>query len=438
MAPPAAPGPHDPGSPPGDEPVEVDPEDIQEGLPAGRAPGGRGFPRWAKVALALALAAAAALGVYAYRSHQDQRIVELSLARARQLVRADTWLGAQRAADLLGVRAARLDPQRAGSLRALALALLAADFRESPAAAEANALLVEPMRASRVPAEAQLAVAWLALRDGKAGTALEYANRAGPGGLADVISARVALVAGNGAAAAESLERALAADPELPAALALRGDLLRRSGRAADARVAYAAALDASAKALAAGRSGGDAAGDGPHARATFGLAKLALSRELPPEEALAPLRRLAGDAAGSPQVERARAALYLSALQARAGDRAGAAATLEATGLDAGNRAWLQRASGQLEVERDRYRVPDGTPAALVSASDDDPYVPPPPPPPPRVEAPQQQVLHGFKVHDAPRKAPQRGHGAAAKHVKKSAPHAKAKKKAAPRTTRP
>jgi len=399
---PAAPGSEDPGFPPGDEPVEVGSEDIVDGSPAaGRKRGRSGAPRWLVLSLGAVVVAVGALGVYAYRAHQERRIVAVSIARARQLVRADTWLGSQRAADLLGVRAAHLDPREAGALRALALALLAIDFREASAATEANALLVEPMRASRVTPEAQLAVAALALREGKAGTALEYANRAGQGGLADVLAARVALLAGSGAAAAESLDRALTGDPELPAALALRGDLLRRSGRAADARAAYVAAIGASSRALAAGLPGTDAAAPGPHARATFGLAKLALSRDIAPEEANAPLRRLAGDTGGSPQVERARAALYLSALQARAGDRAGAAATLEATGLDADLRAWLQRAAGQLEVERGRYRVPDGTPGTLVSASDDDPWIPPPPPPT-RVEPPPKQVLHGFKVHAA------------------------------------
>lgn len=423
MAPPAA----GPGSP--DEPVEIDPEDVvvEPSGSDGPPPARRRSARWLKPTLAAAAIALAAAGVFAWRQHQARRIVEVSTARARQLVRADTWLGEQRAADLLGVRAARLDPTQAGALRALALALLAVDFREAPAAAEASALLVEPTRADRVPPEAQLAVAALALRDGKAGTALEYANRAGATGLGEVLAARIALLAGSTAAAGESLDRALAAEPDLPAALALKGDLLRRSGRPDEARAAYAAALEGSARALAAGLAGAEAAA-APHARATLGLGKLALSRALAPEEAMGPLRRLAGDAAGTPQVERARAALYLAALQARAGDRAGAAATVDAVGLDPGNRAWLQRAAGQLEVERGPYRVPDGTPGALVSASDDDPYVPPPPPPP-KVEAEPKQVLHGFQVHDAPRKKPvQRGHA-------KPAKAGKAKKKRPART---
>ena len=403
--------PDDPGHS-GEAPEEVDPADILDST-AGQPPTSADSPhgrwrRWLKLAVAVAALALLVAGVYAYRSHQHRRIVELSISRARSLIRADTWLGYQRAAELLGVRAAQLDPVRARGLRALALALLASDYRDASAAAEADGTLKEPLRAAAVPVEAELAVAALALREGKAGTALDYAGRGGGRGLADVLAARVALLAGNTVAAGSALDRALAADPELPAALALRGDLLRRGGHPAEARGAYAAALDASAHALAAGLPGAvaDAA---PHPRATFGLAKLALDRDLASEEALGPLRRLAADGAGTPPVERARAALYLAALQARAGDRTGAAAALDAAGLEPHLRGWLQQAAGQLEVERGRYRVPDRTPSGLVSASDDDPYVPPPPPPP-RVEPPAKRAPYGFKVHPPAKKRPPHG----------------------------
>jgi len=55
MTPPGAPGSDDPGSPPGDELVEVGPEDFDEAPPAGREPGRRGLLRWAKVALGASL-----------------------------------------------------------------------------------------------------------------------------------------------------------------------------------------------------------------------------------------------------------------------------------------------------------------------------------------------------------------------------------------------
>lgn len=341
---------------------------------------------------------AAGLG---YRRHQERRIVAISVARAKQLVRSDTWLGYHEAAALLGVRAARIDPLDAGALRAFALAMRSLDYRDRPATAEANEALVEPMRAASMPAHAQIAMAALSLTEGRAGTALEYATRAGDDALPQFLYARVALVAGNAALATEATDRALAADPEMPAALALRGDLLRRAGRAAEAREAYAAALASSSRALGSGLAGSSARSDAtaPHARATFGLAKLALSREAPADVAAGALERLVGDRSGTPQVERARAAMFLAALQGRAGDRVGATATLDKAGVDGALRAWLEKAAGQLEVERAGYRVPDATPAVLLSASDDDPYVPPPPPP--RIEAaPPKTVLHGFKVH--------------------------------------
>lgn len=360
----------------------------------------RPFPAWLKVAAGLSAALLALTIVYAYRSYQERRIVTLSLERARFLVLSDTWLGYQEAATLLGAGAVRADPIEAGAYRALALAFLAADYRDTDAATLATAALVEPMRAKRVPVAAQLATAVLALANGQAGTAMDYASRPTDGGaLAQVIMARVALLASNPPVATESIERALSINPEMPAALALRGDFLRRQGSAEEARKAYQAALAASSRALASGLA--SASGDsGPlHARSVFGMAKLALSREILPADALAPLARLASDRAGSPQLERVRAALYQSALQARLGDRPGAAVTLDSTGLTGDLRGWLERATGQLEVERGRYRVPDGTPPNLVSASDDDPYIPPPPPP--KVEPPAApRTPRGMTVH--------------------------------------
>lgn len=369
------------------------------------------------------MALAAALGLallLAYRQYQERRIVATSAARAQQLIRSDTWLGYHEAAALLAVRAAKIDPLEAGALRAFALAMLSLDYRDKAAIADANAALVEPGRAPRMSPHAQLAVAALALGEDRAGTALDYASRAGDGALPQVLHARVALLAGNASAASEAVERALAADPDLPAALALKGDLLHRAGHPTDAYKAYTAALAASSGALSAGLAGSSArvGASAPHARATYGLAKLALSREIPADSAVGPLTRLLDDRAGTPQVERARSALYLSALQARAGDRSGAGAILDKAGLDGDLRAWLEKAAGQVEVERGRYRVPDGTPGTLVSASDDDPYIPPPPLPQVKPTAPRP-VIHGFKVHPTAKKA-KAGQGARAKKAAK------------------
>ncbi|HTP29866.1 MAG TPA: hypothetical protein VMK12_29935 [Anaeromyxobacteraceae bacterium] len=348
----------------------------------------------------LLVTAAAVVGAFAHLRWKERRIVAISIERAQALVRSDTWLGYTEAAALLGIKAAKSDPVEAGALRAFALSMLWADYRDRAAASRANDALVEPLRAKNVPADAQLAVAAISLGHARAGDALAYASRAGETGLAKVLAARVALMAGNSTLAAEAVDQALAIEPDLPPALALQGDLLRRGGHAEKARQAYLHALSSSERELEVGFSGSStrARASAPNPRATFGLAKLALSRALPPDQATAPLGKLLDDRTGSPQVERARAALFLSALQARAGDRQGASESIDKAGLDAALRGWLEKASSQLEVERGSYRVPDGTPDVLVSASDDDPYVPPPPPPPKAEESPRH-VIYGFRI---------------------------------------
>ncbi|HET9597555.1 MAG TPA: hypothetical protein VFP65_18340 [Anaeromyxobacteraceae bacterium] len=395
----------------------------------------RRLPRWAPWTAAALAAVLAVAAVAAWRRHQERRIVAASVARARELVRSDTWLGAHEAAALLGLKAARVDAAEAAPLRAFALAMLSLDWRDRGAAAEATALADVAQRAAEVPPAANLATAALALAERRAGTAIEYATRAGDGAWPQVLAARVAMQAGSPPAALEAADRAVAADPEQPAALAVRGDLLRRSGREAEAKDAYARALASSSAALAAGYAGSPLppGASAPHARATFGLAKLALSRRgASAEDAVPPLERLLGDVGGTPQVERARAALYLAALRGRGGDRAGAAAAVEAAGLGSELRAWLERATGQLEVERGPYRVPDRTPAALESAADDDPWVAPPPPPPAATAAPAKQVLHGFKVHGPTAKQKTSAH-AAKKTGSKDRSRKKASKRDAP-----
>jgi hypothetical protein len=209
---------------------------------------------------------------------------------------------------------------------------------------------------------------------GQAGSAAVSAARPGTGAVGRVLQGRVALLAGNPAGAAEFAAEAVAADPGLPAALALQGDGLRRTGKPEAARQAYLAALQASPG----------------HPRAAYGAAKLALSGKARPEDAYPALEQILADRAGTPGNERGRAALHLAALQGRAGDRAGAQRTLDASGAAGADRAWLEKAVAEEELSRAGYRVVDGAPAGLRSASDDDPYVPAPPPPPP---APPKKV---------------------------------------------
>ena len=95
-------------------------------------------------------------------------------------------------------------------------------------------------------------------------------------------------------------------------------------------------------------------------------------------------MERILADREGTPSNERARAALHLAALQGRAGDRAGAQRTLDASGTSGADRTWLEKGVGEEELSRTGYRVVDRAPPGVQSASDDDPYVAPPPPPPP------------------------------------------------------
>jgi tetratricopeptide (TPR) repeat protein len=218
-----------------------------------------------------------------------------------------------------------------------------------------------------------------------------------------MLQGRIAFAAGNLAAGADPVAAAAAADPRLAAAQALQGDLARRLRQdPAAARAAYQAALATSRL----------------HPRATYGLGKLALSGKIPIGEAREPLQRLLADAPATPAPERARAALYLAALDLRAGDRAAARADLDAV-KDPGSRAWADLAAATLAVERGTYHAVTGAPPAYQSAADDDPpdLAPAPPAPPP---APAPLLA-------APKPAPSK------KAVKKSAVTAPGKKATPP-----
>jgi tetratricopeptide (TPR) repeat protein len=347
-----------------------------------------------------------------YRAHHRREVLGKGVSRARELMRSDTWSGYRSASQVLEPLVA-IDAMEAGSLRAQALAMLAADYRDEAAAAEAERLLDLPERASEIPPAASLARAALAMGRHEAGSAATSAARAGTGAAGRVIQGRVALFAGNPTGAAEFAAEAVAADAGLPAALALQGDALRRTGKPEGARQAYLAALRASPT----------------HPRAAYGMAKLALSGRARAEEAYPALERILADREGTPGNERARAALHLAALQGRAGDRAAAQRTLDASGTGGADRAWLERAVAEEELSRTGFRVVAGAPPALASASDDDPYVPlppPPPPEPPRVEkkaAPAKKAAAKPKSTGKPKAAKGAPAKAPAKKSTKSAP---------------
>ena len=259
-------------------------EDLAYEAPAELAdeptPGGRP-PR--SIALKLAAVALVALviggSLLAYRAHHRRKVVEAALTQADALLRLDTAAGYRQAATLLEP-IAQLDPMQGASVRAFALAMLFADYRQADVEAEAENLLVAPMRAENVPAYAQLAAAALALGRKEVGTATTAVARAGSGPWPQAVQARVALLAGNLGAALEAAAPA-AAEGSFAPGLALHGDTLRRLRRdQGAARAAYEAALAASPA----------------NARATFGLAKLALAGDAPAEEAITALRRLVDD----------------------------------------------------------------------------------------------------------------------------------------------
>lgn len=349
------------------------------------------------VALA-GVAIVALAGALLYRAHHRREVLAQGMARARELMRADTWAGYRGASEILEPLVV-IDPMEAGALRAHALAMLAADYRDEDAAAAAERLLDAPERSAEIPPAASLARGALAMGKGQAGSAATSAARPGTGADGRVIQGRVALLAGNPGGAAEFAAEALATDPTLPAALALQGDGMRRSGKPEGARQAYLAALQASPV----------------HPRSAYGLAKLALSGKARAEEAYPALERILADSAGTPPNERARAALHLAALQGRAADRAGAQRTIEGSGTTGASRAWLEKAVAEEELTRGAYRVVGGAPGGLLSASDDDPYVAPPPPPPPEPKKAVEKKAVASKKAPAKAKPAAKGKGAKA-----------------------
>ena len=343
-------------------------DDGQGGEPSGRPPRAAALKLAAAVGVLLLVGAA----LLAYRAHHRRTVLAEGLAKADALLRLDTAAGYRDAASLLEPLAA-MDPTEAASVRAFALAMLFADYRGSNLESEIDGLLVAPTRADVVPPHAQLAMAALALGRREAGNAATSAARAGEGAWARVLQARIAFLAGSPAAALEPAASA-ASEGAFPPGLALHGDALRRLRKdPRGARAAYEAALAASPL----------------HARAAYGLAKLALAGQAPAEGAVSALQRLLSDATGTPAQERSRAALHLAALHLRAGNRTAADAALDAAALDGHARAWASRAATVEAENRGPYRAVTGAPVTLQSASDDDPgELSASPPPPPAAKA--------------------------------------------------
>lgn len=343
----------------------------------------RASPAWTPrrtaqlVSLAVVIVALAGAAL-AFRAHHRKQVVAQGLARAEELFALDTSAAWTDAADLLEPIAV-LDPVTAAAARAFALSMLAADYRDEVAASSAEALLAEGAAQDDPPLWADLATSMLAISRNEAGSALAAANRAGGAPWARVVQARVAMLAVKPELAREPLDDAVRTTPPLAAALALRGDVLRRTGHAAQAGESYRAALALSPL----------------HPRSAYGLAKLSLSGAIAADEARFALTRLLDDSTGTPAVERARAAYLLAAIDARAGDRLAAAAAMDRGGVSAQARGWLERAV-DAHADSRTYRVQEAAPPELRSASDDDPYVAPPRPPPSSAISPTFRLPEG------------------------------------------
>lgn len=323
-------------------------------------------PALLKVAVVILVVAVAGAAALLYRSYHRKQALAKGLAKAQQLLFQDTYAGYAGAADLLKSLGA-FDAAEAGSLRAFALAMMAADYRDAAAAEEADRLLVEPERRPQVPPAASLARAAISFARSEPGNAAKFAGRPGTGVWGATIQGRVALLAGNLSGAVALFDQALSVEPQFPAALALKGDALRRSKDFEGARAAYAAALQSSPT----------------HPRAAYGAAKLALVGKAKPADAGAGLERMLADRSGTPANERGRAALYLAALRGRAREHGAATAALDASGAQGAERTWIEKTATELELSRSGFHGVPPAPAGLQSASDDDLYLPPPPPPP-------------------------------------------------------
>lgn len=418
--------PPDPAVDPREDDAYAPPDELDEprprrasAPPAGPAeePGGEPDPEapprraGLKLGIAVAVLAVVAAALLGYRSHRRTQALAEGLPKAEALLRLDTAAGYRAAADLL-VPLAKLDELEAASMRAYALAMLAADYRDADAEPRAEALLVTPGRADTVPPYANLATAALFLGRRAVADAATYAGRAGRHPFAGTLQARIAILAGNLEVGVDPATAAAAVTPPAAAAQAVLGDLLRRQRKdPVGARAAYAAALAASPL----------------HPRAAYGMAKLALASQVPLADAIAPLQRLAADAQGTPANERARAALHLAAIELRSGDRASAQAALAAApGLDGAARTWAEKAATVLSGERKAYRAVLEAPPALQTASDDDPPEAspnPPPPPPPPAPPPPKAAPAKKVVKKAPASPPKKAAVAPARKPAAAAP---------------
>src|SRR5512137_1819615 len=124
------------GAPGGRDPRWVEPGDDDgpgsTALDPGSAPPPRGgSSRMVQVVALAGVAIVALAAALLYRTHHRREVLSQGMARARELMRTDTWAGYRGASQILEPLVA-IDAMEAGELRAQALAMLAADYRDEP------------------------------------------------------------------------------------------------------------------------------------------------------------------------------------------------------------------------------------------------------------------------------------------------------------------
>lgn len=204
-----------------------------------KAPSRRPAPRGRRSRLRLALWAAALIvvatagtaGGLKYRSYRLQQRIDTAIRAANDVSRSDTWIGWRQARDrLAGVVAAR-DTASTRAALVRARAVIAGEFDDEVEVARAAA---EGLGNSL---DGVVATAYVALAGDDAGAAQAAAQAVAaagaPSGVADYLTGRAALMAGQAEAAVASLTAAVAADPRPATLVALAEAQLARGDHAA-------------------------------------------------------------------------------------------------------------------------------------------------------------------------------------------------------------
>ena len=120
------------------EPGDDDGTGPGEPSPAPPAPPRGSASRMVQVVALAGVAIVALAAALLYRAHHRREVLAQGMTRARELMRVDTWAGYRGASEILEPLVV-IDAMEAGALRAQALAMLAADYRDENAAGRGRA-----------------------------------------------------------------------------------------------------------------------------------------------------------------------------------------------------------------------------------------------------------------------------------------------------------